>query len=64
MFYCYCFMHFEFLLDFSGFEYFIGLLLSAEAAIENYTRKNVFLKLGKIFKKYVLNSRIFSKVVP
>ena len=52
-FYCYYFMNFEFQLDHFGFEYFIGLLLSTEAVIENYSGERVFLKIGKILEKYL-----------
>ena len=52
-FYCYYFMNFEFQLDHFGFEYFIVLLLSAEAVIENYSGERVFLKIGKILEKYL-----------
>ena len=40
-------------------EYFIGRLLSAEAAIEDYSVKRMFLKLGKIHEKHI-SSWIFS----
>lgn len=43
-------MNFKFSLTFFGFEYFIGLLLSAEAAIENYCGKRAFLKLGSSYE--------------